>query len=279
MERYELPASPILPVRAFDVGLDVPSRRSLRGSQVVAINAHRSHPVRWAVHARPRHSTGRCMRRRDIPASDPRHCPASAAPFWCVSRGCPRGSGPTRERPGTRPPRHGARPRSARRDRRCSGGRRDARAGRRQGAPADMVVEEQAQPDHPPGPQPGVVREHEARRPDDMRGVAQQHLAPAQGVAHEAEVAMLQVAKPPMNELGTGRRGMRAEIVLLAQQHIEAASRAMPVPLMPPPMTRRSTVFSSMSLTTIRTGPLGRRARVGVASRSEWVRVSWDKTR
>ena len=104
----------------------------------------------------------------------------------------------------------------------------DARARRQRAAPAEVVVEKEAQPDHPPGAQPGVMREHEAHRPDDVRGVAQEHRALAQGVAHKSEVAVLQVAKPAVDQLGAGRRGVRGQIVLLAQQHVEAAPRRVP---------------------------------------------------
>ena len=104
----------------------------------------------------------------------------------------------------------------------------DARARRQLVAPAEAVVEKEAQPDRPPGAHPGVMREHEAHRPDDVRGVAQEHNALAQGAAHEAEVAVLHVAKPAMDQLGAGRRGVRGQIVLLAQQHVEAAPRRVP---------------------------------------------------
>ena len=72
------------------------------------------------------------------------------------------------------------------------------------------------------------MREHEAHRPDDVRGVAQEHRALAQGLAHESEVAMLQVSKPAVDQLGAGRRGVRGQIVLLAEQHVEAAPRRVP---------------------------------------------------
>ena len=100
-----------------------------------------------------------------------------------------------------------------------------ARRGRQQRSPADVVVEEETQPDQPPGPQPVVVREHEAQRPDDVRGVAQQHLALLQRVAHEAKLALLQVPEPAVDELGAGGRRMGAQVVLLAQQDVEAPAR------------------------------------------------------
>ena len=104
----------------------------------------------------------------------------------------------------------------------------DAGAGRQQRPPAEVIVEEQAQPDEPPRAQPGMVREHEAQRPYDVRGVAQQHLPLLKRVAHETEIAVLQIAKPAVDQLGAGRRGMSAEVVLLAQQDIEAAPGRIP---------------------------------------------------
>ena len=104
----------------------------------------------------------------------------------------------------------------------------DARAGWQRAARTQVVVQKKAQPDHPPGAEPRVMREHEAHRPDDVRGVAQEHRALAQRLAHEPDVAVLQVAKPAVDQLGAGRRGVRGEIVLLAQQHVEPAPCRVP---------------------------------------------------
>ena len=101
----------------------------------------------------------------------------------------------------------------------------DTGAWRQQDTPPEVVVEQQAQSDHPPGPKPAVVRQHKAQRPDDVRGVSQQHLALAKGMAHEAEFALLQVSKPAMDQLGAGRRRVGGEVVLLAQQDAEPPSR------------------------------------------------------
>ena len=51
----------------------------------------------------------------------------------------------------------------------------------------------------------------------------QQHLALAQGLGHEAEFVGLEIAKPAMDQLGAGGRGMGGKIVLLAQGHRQAA--------------------------------------------------------
>ena len=101
----------------------------------------------------------------------------------------------------------------------------DARTRRQQRSPAEVVVEKQTQPDHPPGSKPGMMREHEAQRPYDVRGVAQQHLAFLKRVAHEAEIAVFQVAQSAVDQLGAGRRGVRGEVVLLAEQDFESPSR------------------------------------------------------
>ena len=72
------------------------------------------------------------------------------------------------------------------------------------------------------------MRQHEAQRPDDVRGIAEQNRALPQGLAHEPEVAVLQVAQPAVDELGAGGRCVRGQVVLLAQQHVEAAARRVP---------------------------------------------------
>jgi hypothetical protein len=69
-------------------------------------------------------------------------------------------------------------------------------------AAAEMVVEKQAEPQQPSRAQAGVMRQHEAQRPDDMRRYAPQHLALLQSLAHQTEFVMLQIAQPAMHQLG-----------------------------------------------------------------------------
>ena len=69
---------------------------------------------------------------------------------------------------------------------------------------------------------PGHRRQHEAHRPDEVRRHPQQHLALGQRLAHQPERAVLEIAQAAVDELGRGRRGARAEVVLLQQQHAQA---------------------------------------------------------
>ena len=90
--------------------------------------------------------------------------------------------------------------------------RSSTRVGGRIRAAAQMVVEEQSRPDHPPRPQPGMVRQHEAQRPDDVRRGAQQHFALRQRFPHQAELVILQIAQAAMDQLGGGGgRGPRPD--------------------------------------------------------------------
>ena len=89
-------------------------------------------------------------------------------------------------------------------------------------APAEPVVEEQAGAQLPGRAQRVVMRQHEAQRPDQVRGVAQQHLALGERLVHEPQRALLEVAQAAVDQLGRGRGSRRGEIVLLEQQHPDA---------------------------------------------------------
>ena len=81
----------------------------------------------------------------------------------------------------------------------------DTLAARQAHLPGDAVVEQQSQTQHPFGPHARFVRHDEAQRPDDMRCIAQQHLAFAQALRDEPELVMLEIAQPAMDQLGAGR--------------------------------------------------------------------------
>jgi hypothetical protein len=106
-----------------------------------------------------------------------------------------------------------------------------------------VVIQEQAGTDHPRRAQVRAVRQHEAHRLDDVRGLGQQHFALGQGFAHQAEFVMFEVAQAAVDQLAAGRRGVAGQVVLFAKEHRQAAPGgvcAMPTPLMPPPITARS---------------------------------------
>ena len=55
-----------------------------------------------------------------------------------------------------------------------------------------------------------------------MRRRAQQDLALGQRLAHEAELIVLQIAQPAVDQLAAGRGSVAREVVLLAQHHGQA---------------------------------------------------------
>src|SRR3546814_12151749 len=84
-------------------------------------------------------------------------------------------------------------------------------------APPDMVVEEQPEPQQPARPQPVAIRQDEAQRMDDVRRDAPQDFALFQRLAHKAEFIMLQIAQPPVDQLGRGRSRTPGQIARLDQ--------------------------------------------------------------
>ena len=72
-------------------------------------------------------------------------------------------------------------------------------------AAAEMVVEKQAQPQQPGGPQPRVMRQHEAQRPDHVRRHRPQYFPLLQRFTHEPELAMFEVAQPAVDQFGRRR--------------------------------------------------------------------------
>ncbi len=90
--------------------------------------------------------------------------------------------------------------------------------------PPQVVVEEEARAQHPGRPQVRAVGQDEAQRPDDVGGLGQQYLAFAQGLVHQAKLAMLQIAQAAMDQLAAGRGGGAGQVGLLAQRHPQAAS-------------------------------------------------------
>ena len=112
-------------------------------------------------------------------------------------------------------------------------------------APTQRVIQEQPQPDQPGGPAPlhprhqpgkqprgrrvalephvGVVGQHEAHRPADMRHRRQQRLALHQRLTHQPELEIFQIAQPAVEKLRRRRRSRPRQIALFCQQHRQAA--------------------------------------------------------
>jgi hypothetical protein len=100
----------------------------------------------------------------------------------------------------------------------------DAFRSAQQFAPGQVVVEKQAESHHPGRPHRRVVRQHEAQRPHDVRRVAQQDFALLQGLAHQAELVVLQVAQAAVDQLGGGRGRVRCQVVFFAQHYRQPAT-------------------------------------------------------
>src|SRR5690606_39766183 len=65
---------------------------------------------------------------------------------------------------------------------------------------AEVVVEEQAGPDHPRGAQVRPMWQHEAHRLDQVWRLGQQHFAFGQRFADQAELVMFEVAQPSVED-------------------------------------------------------------------------------
>ena len=89
--------------------------------------------------------------------------------------------------------------------------------------PAEQIVDEQAEPEHQRRAVGGVQRQHETQRPHQMRRHPQQHLALVQRLAHQPELAVLEIPQTAVDQLRGGRRSARREIVLFAQQDLQSA--------------------------------------------------------
>jgi len=56
-----------------------------------------------------------------------------------------------------------------------------------------------------------------------VRGNPEQRFALGERLGDEAELEILEIPQSAVDQLGGGRRGRRGEIVLLDQQHLQAA--------------------------------------------------------
>ncbi len=88
---------------------------------------------------------------------------------------------------------------------------------------AEVVVEQQRGADHPLRSQMRLVRQHEAQRPHDVRRRTQHDFALRERLADEREFVLLEIAQAAVDQLAARTRRVRREVVLLAQQHRQAA--------------------------------------------------------
>ena len=86
-----------------------------------------------------------------------------------------------------------------------------------------MVVQEQAGAEHPRRTQVRLVRQHERQRLDDVRRLAQQHLALGERFVDQPEFVVLEITQPAVDQLRAPLRGRRRDVALLDHEHLEAA--------------------------------------------------------
>ena len=90
--------------------------------------------------------------------------------------------------------------------------------------PVEMIVEPEAEPQHPSRPQVRFVRQHEAQRPRQVGRLGEQHFALLQRLADQAKFIGFQVAQAAMDQFGRAGRGRAGEIVHLAEADPEGPS-------------------------------------------------------
>ena len=101
------------------------------------------------------------------------------------------------------------------------------RARRRQQMPAaDMIVQEQPQPQQPGRPQSGVVRQNETQRADDVGRDLPEDFALDQRLADQPELVIFEIAQAAMHQLGRpGRRPARQVIHFTKENRVAPARR------------------------------------------------------
>jgi hypothetical protein len=64
-----------------------------------------------------------------------------------------------------------------------------------------------------------LVWEHEAERPNDVRGRSEEYFAFGERFAHQCEFELLKITEAAMDQLGRRTRGMRGKVIPLAKPH------------------------------------------------------------
>ena len=100
------------------------------------------------------------------------------------------------------------------------------RARRGQQVPAaDVIVEEEAEPQQPGRAQAGMVRQNETQRANDMRRDLPEDLALDQRLAHQTKLVILEIAQPAMHELGRPGRRSAGQIIHFTEENRIAPAR------------------------------------------------------
>ena len=100
------------------------------------------------------------------------------------------------------------------------------RAGRRQQIPAaDMVVQEQPEPQQPGRPQPGMVRQNETQRADDVGRDLPEDFALDQRLADQPKLVIFEIAQPAMHQLGRPGRRPAGQVIHFAKENRIAPAR------------------------------------------------------
>ena len=100
------------------------------------------------------------------------------------------------------------------------------RARRRQQVPAaDMVVEEEAEPQQPGRAQAGVMRQNETQRTNDVRRDLPEDLALDQRLAHQTKLIIFEIAQAAMHELGRPGRRSAGQVIHFTEENRIAPAR------------------------------------------------------
>ena len=100
----------------------------------------------------------------------------------------------------------------------------DGERTRERHATREVVVHEKADAQHPRRAQVRLVRQHELQGLHEVRRLMQDHLALRQRLVDQPEFEVLEVAQSTVDQLGAPLRGGGGNVVLLDDQHPEAAA-------------------------------------------------------
>jgi hypothetical protein len=100
----------------------------------------------------------------------------------------------------------------------------EAAGGRKSASPADMVVEEESEPDLPSRPESRHMGQDKLHRSHQVRRNRQQAFPLREGFADESELIPLEVTQSAVDQFRAGRRGRGTQIRLFDERNVEAAA-------------------------------------------------------